>query len=557
VSLVELTVRDLALAERVRVRFAPGFTVVTGETGAGKSLLIDALTLALGGRADASLVRHGADAALVEAVFATDDSGAEPLVVSREVSSAGRSLVRIDDGAATVARLAETTGTMVEIHGQHDQQRLLSAAAQRDLLDAYGGHGELRRTVAAAVDAWRANLEASAALALDPGEVERQLEIRTFVADEIEGADIRLGEVDELRARLAASGHAERLVALAAAARDDLVGEGRGARDRLAGATRGITEAGRLDARFTPLAERLAGLEAEVEDAAADLRHLADGMDHDPAAIAAAEARLGVLFGLLRKYGPDEAAVLDEGRLARADVSRLAGLEVERQARAADDVRLRAQAEAAARELHEARQATAGRLTDGVSAALAELGFGAATFDVTLMPADLDTSGIDIVTYRFAPNPGEPALPLARIASGGELSRVALALKAVLAAADATPTLIFDEIDAGVGGRSGEPIGRMLARLAADPQVVCVTHLPQIAAYADAHLRIRKRLDDGRTVTEVDVLDDDGRLAELAAMLGDEAGVGAVTAARELLDRAAGARASATADLASVGIGAP
>ena len=550
-SLVELTVRDLALAERVRVRFVPGFTVITGETGAGKSLLVDALTLALGGRADPSLVRHGAEAAVVEAVFETGDPSAEPLIVRREVNAAGRSLARIDDAAATVGRLAETTAALVEIHGQHDQQRLLSAASQRDLLDAFGGHEAMRATVAAAVAAWRANAQALATLEIEPAEVERRIELRAYVADEIEAAAVRVGEVEELRERLAASGHAERLAALADAARGDLVGEGIGARDHLARATQATTEAGRLDARFRPLADRLTGLEAEIADAADDLRDLAEGIDHDPAVVAEIETRLGLLYGLMRKYGADEAIVLAEGERARADVDRLAGLEAERRTRAADDVRLRTLADEAAGGLHDARLVTAARLSTGVSVALADLGFGAAALDVAVLPADLDASGVDTIAFRFAPNPGEPAMPLARIASGGELSRVALAIKSVLAGADATPTLVFDEVDAGVGGRSAEPIGRMLVRLAADHQVICVTHLPQIAAYADAHLSITKRVRDGRTVTGVEALDADGRLMELAAMLGDEVGAGAAAAARELAQRADRYR-EATEDPAAV-----
>ena len=555
-SLVELAVRDLALAERLRIRFAPGFTVITGETGAGKSLVIGALNLALGGRADPALVRHGADAAVVEAIFEVRGRGDEPLIVVREVNAAGRSLARIDDTAATIGRLAETTGLLVEIHGQHDQQRLLEATAQRDLLDAYGGHAEARRMVASAVTAWRANREALATLELEPSEVERLVELRSHVAEEIEAAGIRVGEVDEARARLAATGHAERLSTLAAAARGDLVGEGVGARDGLARATRAVSDAGHLDQRFGPLADRLSGLEAEVSDAADELRRLAEGIDHDPGTVAAIEARLGLVYGLMRKYGPDEAAILEEGQRARDDVDRLSGLEAERRARMEDDERLRQRADEAAAALSDARRIAARQLAEGISTALEELGFGAATLDVVVSPADLDASGADAVSFRFAPNPGEPALPLARIASGGELSRVALAIKAVLAGADATPTLIFDEIDAGVGGRSAEPIGRMLLRLSTDHQVVCVTHLPQIAAYADAHLRISKETRAGRTVTEVEVLGPDGRLAELAAMLGDEVGAGAAAAARELTERAA-SHHDALARTRPLAIGAP
>ena len=537
-SLLELAVVDLALLERVRLRLEPGFTVLTGETGAGKSLLIDALALVLGGRGDAGMVRPGATSARVEALFAVADASEGVLIAVREVAAGGRSLARLDDETVTVGRLADTVGPLVEIHGQHDQQRLLSASAQRDLLDAYAGAGNLRRAAADAVAAWRENTSALRDLAIDPAELERRIELRAHAADEIEGAGIHIGEVEGLRARLAAAASGERIVGLLAAARDRLARDG-GARDPLAMAARDAAEAARLDPRLAAIADRLAGLTAEVDDTADEVRRASDATEHDPAVVAALEERLGLLYALLRKYGDSEEAVIAEGQRAAAEAERLRALDEERATRTAADARLRVAAETVAAELSAARREAASRLESAVSAALHELGFTRAALEVTVAPAPLDASGAYAVEFRFAPNPGEPAMALARIASGGELSRVALALKSVLAGADGTPTLIFDEIDAGVGGRSAEPIGRMLRRLAADHQVLCITHLPQIAAHADQHLRIAKRERDGRTITDVELLDDETRLVELAAMLGDEAGAGALAAARELRARAA------------------
>jgi len=550
--LLELTVTDLAVIERVRLTLEPGFNVITGETGAGKSLIIDALGLVTGARADSSLVRHGAEAARVEALF---DRLPEPTIVVREVSASGRSTARLDDEAVTAARLADEVGPNVEVHGQHDQQRLLDERWQRDLLDAFGGHDGLRAAMATAVDAWRANRAALDELVADPRELTRRLEILDFEAAEIAGARLRPGEADEIRARLAAAQHGEAIARGAAAIHDALLAEGGGAREAAAVALREARGIERVDPRFEAIATRLAGLEAELADVAAETRALAETVDHDPAAVAAMEERLGTIYALERRYGEDEAAVIAHGERAAAEAERLRHIDEERAAREADDARLLAAVGSAATALSSARASAASILAAAVGRVLVELGFAEGVFDVALgrrtagndEPAvELDgdavafgASGVDQVVYRLAPNPGEPPRPLARIASGGELSRVALAIKQVLAEADDTPTLVFDEVDTGIGGRSADPVGRSLWTLARRHQVLCVTHLPQIAAHADAQFRITKRERDGRTVTEVERLDHEGRIVELAHMLGsDESTAAGLAAARELLDRA-------------------
>ena len=556
--LVELTVTDLALIDRLRLRFDAGLNVITGETGAGKSLLIDALGLAVGARADSSLVRHGAEAARVEALF---DRMPEPLIAVREVAATGRSTARLDDATVTAARLADEVGALVEVHGQHDQGRLLDERWQRDLLDAFGGHGPLRAAMAAAVERWRENRAALDAAALDPREVARRLDLLQHEASEIAAAGLRPGEADAIRARLTAAQHGEAIARGAVTLREALTQEGAGARDTVAVALHEARGLARLDPRFEPLADRLAGLEAELADVADEARTLAESVDHDPQAVAELDARLGVIHGLIRRYGDDEAAVIAHGDQAAAEAERLRGLDEERARRQREDaVRLGAVAEAATA-LSAARSATAEALAGAVGSVLEELGFPPGVFEVVVgrRPAgsgepaievdgdavSFDAAGMDQVVYRFAPNPGEPARALARIASGGELSRVALAIKRVLAEADATPTLVFDEVDTGIGGRSGDPIGRSLWGLARRHQVLCVTHLPQIAAHADAHFRIVKRERDGRTVTEVERLDHEGRMVELAAMLGGGPGdAAALASARELLDRAEAWRGS-------------
>ena len=561
--LLELAVTDLALLERVRIAFADGLNVITGETGAGKSLLIDALGLALGARADAGLVRHGAEGARVEALF---DRIPEPLVCVREVAASGRSVARLDDETVTAGRLAATVGPLVEIHGQHEQARLLDERWQRDLLDAFGGHAAERAVVAAAVAAWRENEAARAALAVEPRELERRIALVEHEAAEIAAAWIRPGEVAELRARLAASRHGEAIARGAGAIMALLAGdEGEatapGAREQAARAATEAAALGRLDARYEPLAGRLVGLAAELEDAAFETRAIADGVEHDAAALAAMEERLSFLYTLERRYGTDAEGLLERAEQAADEVERLRGLDAERVRRAGDAARLLEAVAGVASILSSRRRTAAADLGARVERTLGDLGLGGTGVEIAVgcrsagrdEPAveiggdavAFDTAGVDVVVFRIAPNPGEPARPLAKIASGGELSRIALAIEEVLVDADATPTLVFDEIDAGIGGRSADPVGRTLWVLGGRHQVLCVTHLPQIAAHADAHFAIHKVQRDGRTVTEVRRLDADERVHELAAMLGGTGGgPAAVASARELLERAARFRVS-------------
>ena len=550
--LAELSVRNLALIERLSISFEPGLNVLTGETGAGKSLLIDALGLAIGARADTSLVRHGSDQARVEALF---DRLPEPLICVREVSAAGRSTARVDDEAVTAARLADVAGRLVEIHGQHDQQRLLDERWQRELLDAFGMLEGERAAMATAVEVWRANQTALAELGLDPRELARRLELQEHQAAEIGGARLRVGEAAEIRARLAAAQNAEVIARGSVEIYEAVAGEGSGAREATAQAAGRAREMSRLDERYGPIAERLLGLAAELEDAASDARELADSVEHDLTAIAAMEERLSAIFSLERKYGEDEATVIAYGEQAAAEADRLRALDASREIRQVEAARLLVAVAAAAKTLSDGRARAAGRLGQAVEVALEGLGFRRTTFQVAVSrrtagsaePAveidgqrvAFDGRGVDAVAFLIAPNPGEPARPLARIASGGELSRVALAIKQILADADHTPTLVFDEIDTGIGGRSAEPVGRSLWELARTHQVLCVTHLGQIAAYADAQFRIEKQVRDGRTVTVVRRVEGDDRVVELAQMLaGADGGAAARASAEELLERA-------------------
>ena len=313
--LLELAVTDLALIDRLRLTLEPGLNVLTGETGAGKSLLIDAL--GSGDRRPAPTPRSSATGRTWRRVEALFDRVPEPLIAVREVGASGRSTARVDDETVTAGRLAATTGRLIEIHGQHDQQRLLDEDWQRDLLDAFGGHEAPRAAVAAAVERWRANRAALAELTMEPRELLRRLEILEHEATEIAAGRLREGEAAEITRDLATAQHAGTITAGAETVRETLIGEGPGARERVALAEHELRGLARLDERWSVLADRLAGLEAELEDVAAEARSLAETVDHDPSALEALEERLGEIHRLLRRYGDDEAAVIAHG--ARAE----------------------------------------------------------------------------------------------------------------------------------------------------------------------------------------------------------------------------------------------
>jgi DNA repair protein RecN (Recombination protein N) len=550
-ALRELTVENLAVVERVRLSLAPGFTVLTGETGAGKSLVVDAVALALGARASTDQVRAGTDGARIEAVFdqpsmTADDpmadlvaEGEGSAIVRREVGADGRSIARLNDRSVTVGGLASVGERLGEIHGQHEQQRLLEPARQLALLDGFGGYASLVAAVGEAHRAWRGTVAAAAELLTDAHELARRVELLRHQADEIAAAAPRPGEDGELEAHLRAAQHAETIARAGAEAAAALRDDG-GAGDRLAEAERGLLAAGVHDERFGPLADRASALSAEAAELARDVEATAEGIDLDPASRAAAEDRLGLLYDLRRKYGDTLDAVIAFGEQAAAELARLEDQEGERDRLRADEAHRRAALERSAEELSHARREAADRLAVAVNAELPPLGLPADSFGVELESVEAGPSGADRVTFTFAPNPGEPPRPLGRIASGGEASRLSLALKVVLAAADETPLLVFDEVDAGVGGRNASALGERLRALSAYHQVLCVTHLPQVAAWADTHVVVGKRVEGDRTTTEVRVLDAGERSAELAAMLaGEGAGEEARATAEALLRVAA------------------
>ena len=547
-ALIELSVENLAVVESVRLPLGRGFTVVTGETGAGKSLVVDAVALALGARASADQVRSGTDGARIEAVF--DEVPRDPndpldelidegmLIVRREVGRDGRSLARANDRTVTVGSLAGMGARLGEIHGQHEQQRLLLSERQLALLDRFGDldveHvAELHR-------AWRASVAAAAELLTDAHELARRVELLRHQADEIDVAALSPGEDLELESRLRAAQHAEGIALAVAQAVAALRDEG-GAADGLNAGVAALETAAAHDDRFAELADRARSLAAEASELARDAANAGERVELDPASQAAAEERLGLVRDLERKYGESIEAMIAFGQAARTELERLENQEADRERLRAEEATRRAALERAAEALTAGRTEAAGELARRVNDELPPLGLPEDAFGVELAGGEIGLSGADRVTFTFAPNPGEPPRPLARIASGGEASRLSLALKVVLAAADETPLLVFDEIDSGVGGRNAAALGERLRDLARYHQVLCVTHMPQIAAYADAHVLVGKRVEAGRTFTVARHLSDAERASELAAMLaGEGAGQEAQAAAQALLRSAAG-----------------
>lgn len=539
--IAELTVKDLALVSELRLPLSPGLTVLTGETGAGKSMLVDALLAVTGGRVAAGMVREGAERAYLEAVF----SGVreDDLVLSREIA-AGRSPARIDQRTVPLSGLAEVGAGLVAIHGQGDQLRLARPQTQRDVLDAFGDHGDLRARTADAHAALLALRRERETLGGDPRERERRAALLAHEVEEIRAAKLRPDEETTLDQALAVARSAEKLRAAAHAAHELLSGDRASARDRLALADRELRRAAETDPRLAGLVERVAAQVAEADEIASELLRYADGIEADPKRLADLEARSDLLYDLRRKYGDDAAAIVAHGERAAAELETLRQSETRLAQLDEEETRARAALHRAAKALHDARAKAAARLAAAVELQLKDLALARCRFEISLTARESDASGSDDVRFLIAPNPGEPAKPIDEIASGGELSRIMLALEVTLAASDRTPVLVFDEVDAGIGGRVGETIGRALWSLARHHQVMVVSHLPQVAAYADQHIAVRKEVRKGRTHVVARQLDETEIVDELAEMLGAGGARSLAAGARELRDGARTWRAS-------------
>jgi len=569
--LFELRVENLLLIERAELRLGPGLNVLTGETGAGKTMLAHALDLLLGGRARSGIVRPGAEEAYVEGVFALDarlrerleerlPAGADELILARRVWPDGRTRAYLGGRAATVADLREIGGELLAFYGQHEHRRLMLASAQLEVLDGFcGPEQRARRAAAAAAHAEvRAALRRAEELGALDGARERELDLLEFELREIEEANPSEEEQRELLAERERLRHLEALRTAALAGAEALAPEGGegGAGELLGAAARQFEAVAGVDPALDALAERLRALAIEAEDVAAELhRYLDDAAgdgEVDPAArLEAVERRLEAFARLERKHGGSIAAVLAYAETCRARRDELTGAEAALAETTAALVAARERLAGVAGELHDARAAAAPALAEAVRARLAELAMPDARFEVAIEPrrgaggdgADFDAlgpTGADHVELLIAVNPGMPAAPLREVASGGELSRVMLALLGVANAAhDAADLLVFDEVDAGIGGRTANAVGAQLHQLAAERQVLCITHLPQVAAHADRHFRIAKDGGGEAAITTVTQLGGDAVVEELVRMLGaDDADRAARRHARELLKAA-------------------
>lgn len=562
--LTYLRIKDFALIQALELDLQSGLTVMTGETGAGKSIILAAVGLLLGQRASADLIRSGADSALVEAQFVIDPQGplaaclaeegleaGDELVVRRVVSREGRNRVQVNGSLANLALLNQLGPALLALCGQHSQQDLLRPEEHLLLLDAYGGLDERRGEVGQTVRQVQA-------LDQDLSELrdrlarreERRQWLKTMIK-ELEEADLDPAEESSLKAERKLLANAEQVAQLAQEALNGLVEAEDGAALELMSRLRGLLDnLARLDGRAEPLARRLEEVFYQLEDAAGELRDYAGRLVFDPGRLDWVEARLLALQRITRKYGGDVPTALQALEEARSELAglnqgsqRLGELEKERQAALAKALEL-------AQALSRARRKAAPGLVKAAQAELKDLGLPQCQLRIeldqpagsTVETADgpLGLRGLETAEFFIAPNPGEGFRQLRRIASGGELSRMLLALKGVVAQKKGAPTQVFDEVDAGIGGATGAAVGRKLARLADSAQVLVITHLPQIAAFGDRHYTVRKETRDGRTSTALASLDEAGRAEELARMLSGAGGEAtALNHAKELLASAA------------------
>ncbi len=562
--LLEISIRNFALIDSLRLGLSPGLNVLTGETGAGKSIIIDAVELALGSRASTEVIRTGAEKAVVDIVFDVMDSpevgrlvadmglgeASDPtLVLSREVPADGRTSCRVNGRTVSLSVLRELTERLIDIHGQHEHQSLLRPERHVDLLDAFGGDQAvaLRAEVHAAYRAWQETLDEIRSLAGDERDRVRRLDLLRFQADEIERAKLRDGEEEELLDERRLLGNAEKRHESAAQAYASLYSGDSGpgsAHDQLGRALTALEEIAAVDPAVAPTLEAVRQAAVQIDEASRDVRQYRDAVFFDPGRLAEVESRLDLIASLKRKYGSSVAEVLAFGREARAELARLEN-SAELLAKLEEQARDRqAGLRAVAARLSELRRKLAGELERTVVTSLGDLGMKKTLFGVSLEPEDPPgPRGAEKVEFLFSPNPGEPPKPLSRIASGGEMSRVMLALKAILAETDEIGTMIFDEIDTGVGGGAAQAVGEKLAAIALSRQVVCVTHLARIASVADAHHSIEKETSGGRTETKVKTLGREERVAEVARMLAGHPPTPITLAnAREMLEQGEAAK---------------
>jgi DNA repair protein RecN (Recombination protein N) len=550
--LTTLRIKNLALVADLTLELQPGCNVITGETGAGKSILIGALNLVLGERADRTLIRSGSDSCSVEAVFDIsrlnaklksflEENGLEPceenqLVLKRVFTSAGANRQFVNGSPTTLAALATIGEWLVDIHGPHEHQSLLHAAKQLAILDAFGGlqterdaFGELVRR--------RSALEAEkAALIVDEKTYAQQLDLLRFQVNEITSARLQPGEDERIEHEYQRTSNVAKLLQLSQAALDLLAENDNSLLTQAGVVGRTLQELQRIDSGAADILSQHEQAVSALRDLQAGLSHYVDKVDVNPARLQELEERLNLLHSLKRKYGAVLAEVISFGDVAHQKLLSLEQRDEELARLNAALAKIDSDILRVGKELSAKRKKIIPQLSKSVSKQLGDLGFKQSKFDVALTtvgwgtparedarPTSLTNStGLDTVEFQFAPNPGEPAKPLRAIASSGELARVMLALKTVLAAEDEIPVLVFDEVDANVGGETANAVGEKMRQIADKRQVLCITHLPQVAAAGTAHYVVTKQVKDGRTISEISLLNKKERVTELTRMLGGQ-----------------------------------
>ncbi len=536
--LLELVVENYAVVERLRVHFHPGLNLLTGETGSGKSIVVDALGLLLGGRASSEMIRTGEARARVAGIFDVRDQPAirrllEPagleaeegeLLLEREISSAGKSRAFVGSRPVAASLLKELAPHLADIHGQHDQQLLFSTDAQREMLDLFGGHREALARIAEVHQGWRGTAAELEEIERSEQEKLRLLDLWSFQRKEIETAALEPDEDITLENERRVLQNVQRLEETATAAYTALYDAQESALSLTRTAAKKIDELCRIDSSLDHLRDHLKSADLGLQEASYALRDYLSRLEANPGRLEEVESRLAAIDRLKRKYGSSIAGILEFLETVRAQIASVehAGERMEELRR--EQKRLAGEFEKLAAELSARRNAVARKLEKRVEAELAQLAMDRTVFRVEVAAAAWSPSGADRVEFLVSANVGEEPRPLEKVASGGEISRIALALKTCLAGGKTAHirTLVFDEVDAGVGGSAAEGVGRRLKKLAAANQVLCVTHLPQIASFADHHYRVEKLQRNGRTVTTLEELDGTARIQEIGRMLSGQ-----------------------------------
>lgn len=548
-----LDIWNIAVIDRLSCELGDGMTVLTGETGAGKSIIIDSINMILGARANKTLVRFGTEKAMVQALFSVDDAvvaklqeagiGAEDneVFISREITADGRSVARINGMMVPQNVLRDISSFLVNIHGQQDNQALLTPARHIDFLDAFADNGGILAEYQALYGKMREVERRLSALSMDEQERLRRIDLLEYQTAELEKADLKIGEKEDLTAQRDRIANSERIAGAVAAACDALYEQERGAAyDGISAAITAISEIADMDAEIGAVVEKLADMQYAIEDAVHTLKSFGNAAEFDGQVLDDIEQRLDTIWRMEKKYGGSVETALAYFESASAELLELGNSTQKTEELSAELADTKDQLRLVGERLSAARQAAGAELAGKIRAELCELDMPKVEFGTQVkLCTEFFANGMDQVEFLISPNPGEPQKPLAKIASGGELSRVMLAMKSVLADTDSVETLIFDEIDTGVSGSAAQKIAQKLSALGKTKQVLCISHQPQPTAMADHHFLVRKHEENGRVATEIIALNEEDRQIELARMIdGDQLTQTAIDHAREMRQNA-------------------